>query len=48
MAVGGALNEGLVDGNHIIDCSLATFQSGSKKLRLQSDHNPLGRSVLAK
>ena len=43
VAVGGALNEGLVDGNHIIDCSLATFQSGSKKLRLPSDHHPLGR-----
>jgi cell division protein FtsI (penicillin-binding protein 3)/stage V sporulation protein D (sporulation-specific penicillin-binding protein) len=39
----GALNEGLVHGNQIIDCSVSTYQNGSRKLRLPSDHHPLGK-----
>jgi len=39
----GALNEGLVHGNQIIDCSVSTYQNGSKNLRLPSDHHPLGK-----
>lgn len=38
-----ALNEGLVHGNQIIDCSVSTYQNGSRKLRLPSDHHPLGK-----
>lgn len=41
--VAGALNERLVGSQDIIDCSIATFQSGSRKLRLPSDHHPLGK-----
>ena len=41
--VGGAMDEGLVRGGDIIDCGESTFQSGSKRLRLPSDHHPLAR-----
>ena len=46
--VGAALNEGIVDGNNIIDCSISTYQNGSRKLRLPSDHHPLGRISVQK
>jgi len=39
----GALNEGIVYGNQIIDCSVSTYQNGSRRLRLPSDHHPLGK-----
>jgi len=38
-----ALNEGIVYGNQIIDCSVSTYQNGSRRLRLPSDHHPLGK-----
>lgn len=43
VAVGGAMNEGLVNENHIIDCAQSTFLSGKRKMRLPSDHHPLGK-----
>ena len=39
----GALNEGLVDPDYIVDCSKATYRRGSKLLRLPSDQHPLGK-----
>ncbi len=41
--VAGALNEGLVDAEEIIDCSVSLYQIGSRKLRLPGDHHPLGK-----
>jgi cell division protein FtsI/penicillin-binding protein 2 len=41
--VSGALNEGIVHGEQLIDCSIATYQNGSRRLRLPSDHHPLGK-----
>ena len=46
--VGGAMDEGLVRGEDIIDCGESTFQSGSKRLRLPSDHHPLGKISVSK
>jgi cell division protein FtsI (penicillin-binding protein 3)/stage V sporulation protein D (sporulation-specific penicillin-binding protein) len=46
--VGGAMDEGLVRGADIIDCGESTFQSGSKRLRLPSDHHPLGKISVSK
>jgi cell division protein FtsI (penicillin-binding protein 3)/stage V sporulation protein D (sporulation-specific penicillin-binding protein) len=39
----GALNEGIVNIDQIIDCSVSTYQNGSRRLRLPSDHHPLGK-----
>lgn len=44
----GALNEGLVDPDSIVDCSKATYRRGSKLLRLPSDHHPLGKISVSK
>ena len=41
--VSAALNEGIVHGQQIIDCSVSTYQNGSRRLRLPSDHHPLGK-----
>jgi cell division protein FtsI/penicillin-binding protein 2 len=46
--VGGAMDEGLVRGADIIDCGESTFQRGSKRLRLPSDHHPLGKISVSK
>ncbi len=52
VAVGGALNEGLVNSESIIDCSEAVSWRGGRKYRLPRDHHPLGkisvREVVAK
>ena len=48
VAVGGAMDEGLVNENSLIDCRVSTFQSGSRKLRLPSDHHPLGNISVSK
>ena len=41
--VGAALNENLVTGSDLIDCSVSTYRNGSRNLRLPSDHHPLGK-----
>lgn len=48
VAVGGAMNEGLVSENNIIDCSKATIRRGNRTLRLPSDHHPLGKISVSK
>ena len=42
------MDEGLVNENSLIDCRVSTFQSGSRKLRLPSDHHPLGNISVSK
>lgn len=44
--VGGALNEGIVNPDDIIDCSIPTYQVGNRVRRLPSDHHPLGKISL--
>ena len=46
VAVSGAMNEGLVEPEDLIDCSISTVQRGSRRLRLPSDHHPLGKISL--
>ncbi len=46
VAVGGALNERLIEADDIVDCSVATYEAGNKTRRLPSDHHPLGRISL--
>ena len=41
--VGGALNEGLVSGDTVIDCSPSVSWRAGRKYRLPSDHHPLGK-----
>ena len=41
--VGAALNENLVTGSDLIDCSVSTYRNGSRNLRLPNDHHPLGK-----
>ncbi len=48
VAVTGCMNEGLVDADDIIDCSVAVMQKGARKLRLPSDHHPLGKISVSK
>ena len=43
VAVSGAMNEGLVGARDIIDCSVATVQRGSRRMRLPGDDHPLGK-----
>ena len=38
VAVCAAMNEGLVGAEDLIDCSIATVQRGSRRMRLPSDH----------
>ena len=47
VAVSGAMNEGLVEPEDLIDCSISTVQRGSRRLRLPSDHHPLGKISLS-
>ena len=47
VAVSGAMNEGLVGPEDLIDCSISTVQRGSRRLRLPSDHHPLGAISLS-
>ncbi len=44
--VGGALNEGIIATDDIIDCSISTYNVGKKSLRLPKDHHPLGKISL--
>lgn len=44
--VGGALNEGIIRPEDIVDCSISDYQAGKKTLRLPSDHHPLGKITL--
>jgi cell division protein FtsI/penicillin-binding protein 2 len=48
VAVTGAMNEGLVDADDLIDCSIATVQRGSRRMRLPSDHHDLGQISVSK
>ena len=48
VAVGGAMNEGLVNEDDIIDCAQSTFLSGKRKMRLPRDHHPLGPISVSK
>ena len=48
VAVAGAMNEGLVTGSDIVDCTKSTVQRGNRKLRLPSDHHPLGKISVSK
>lgn len=43
VSVSGCLNEGIVKGDDIIDCSVGVLNRGHKRYRLPSDHHPLGR-----
>jgi cell division protein FtsI (penicillin-binding protein 3)/stage V sporulation protein D (sporulation-specific penicillin-binding protein) len=48
VAVGGAMNEGLVSENNIIDCTQSTIRRGNRNLRLPGDHHPLGKITVSK
>ena len=48
VAVGGAMNEGLVATSDIIDCSKSTVRRGNRNLRLPNDHHPLGKISVSK
>jgi cell division protein FtsI (penicillin-binding protein 3)/stage V sporulation protein D (sporulation-specific penicillin-binding protein) len=48
VAVGGAMNEGLIAPTDIIDCSKSTMRRGNRNLRLPSDHHPLGKISVSK
>ncbi|MAK46065.1 MAG: peptidoglycan glycosyltransferase [Opitutae bacterium] len=48
VSVGGAMNEGLINEDDIIDCAQSTFLSGRRTMRLPSDHNPLGKISVSK
>ncbi len=43
VSVSGCLNEGIVNGEDIIDCSVGVLHRGHRRYRLPSDHNPLGK-----
>ena len=43
VSVGGCLNEGIVKGSDIIDCSVSVLNRGHRRYRLPSDHHPLGK-----
>jgi cell division protein FtsI/penicillin-binding protein 2 len=43
VAAGGALNENLVTGESMIDCSTSITMRGSRKYRLPRDDHPLGK-----
>ncbi len=43
VAAGGAMNENLVTGESIIDCSTSITMRGSRKYRLPRDDHPLGK-----
>jgi len=47
VAVSGAMNEGLVDPSDIVDCSVASVQRGSRRMRLPSDDHALGRITVS-
>ena len=44
--VGGALNEGIIRPDDIVDCSVSRYEVGKKSLRLPKDHHPLGKISL--
>ena len=44
--VGGAMNEGLVDVDDIIDCADPIYRLGGKARRMPSDHNHMGKISL--
>ena len=48
VAVGGAMNEGLITPTDIIDCTKSTIRRGNRNLRLPSDHHPLGKISVSK
>lgn len=48
VAVTGAMNEGLVAPDDLIDCSIETVQRGSRRMRLPSDHHELGEISVSK
>lgn len=48
VAVSGCMNDGLVTPDDIIDCSIARIEKGSRRLRLPSDHHPLGKISVSK
>ena len=48
VAVGGAMNEGLISATDIIDCTKSTIRRGNRNLRLPSDHHPLGKISVSK
>jgi len=43
VSVSGCLNEGIVKGSDIIDCSVSVLNRGHRRYRLPSDHHPLGK-----
>jgi cell division protein FtsI (penicillin-binding protein 3)/stage V sporulation protein D (sporulation-specific penicillin-binding protein) len=43
VSVSGCLNEGIVRGEDIIDCSVGVLNRGHRRYRLPSDHHPLGK-----
>ena len=43
VSVSGCLNEGIVGGSDIIDCSVSVLNRGHRRYRLPSDHHPLGK-----
>ena len=48
VAVSGCMNDGLVEPDDIIDCSVGVIEKGSRRLRLPSDHHPLGKISVSK
>ncbi len=44
--VGGALNEGIISPDNMVDCAVATYEIGKRSLRLPKDHHPLGKISL--
>ncbi len=44
--VAGAMNEGLIEPEDIIDCSDSSYRVGTRVRRLPSDHHPLGKISL--
>ena len=48
VAVGGAMNEGLITPTDIIDCTKSTIRRGNRNLLFPSDHHPLGKISVSK
>jgi cell division protein FtsI/penicillin-binding protein 2 len=48
VAVSGAMNEGLVGPEDMIDCSVTTIQRGSRRMRLPNDDHELGTITVSK
>ena len=48
VAVSGAMNEGLVGPDDLIDCSIATIQRGSRRMRLPNDDHALEKISVSK